>query len=495
MTGETIELSQRWTVGSRIGKGGFGRVYEVVGEDGREGAAKFVPKAPGADRELLFVNLPDNASNIVPVIDSGEYGEFWVLVMPRADKSLREHLGSAGGRLPIGECVEALLDIVEALASLEGRVVHRDLKPENVLLLDGRWCVADFGISRYTEASTATHTHKYSLSPPYAAPERWRYETATPAADVYAVGVMAFEMIEGKLPFPGPSTEEFREQHLHASPPSLRGAPPLFASVVAECLYKAPEARPSPANLQARLRGSRSSPVGPGLDALAEANRAAVARRADEARARSEQRTLRERRSRLAEAGRSIFLGISETLSSSIKGAAPAAHFQREANGSWTIKLNEAELYLSDPGEHAKEDWGGWEAPSFDVVLYAQLRIRIPPESANYWGRSHSLWYCDAVAENEYGWYETAFMVNPLIPQRGRENPFALDPGEAAAKALWTGVAEYQLAWPFTPLIIGSLDEFVDRWADWLAKAARGLLGHPSRMPERDGGADSYRSW
>lgn len=492
MTGETIDLAQRWTVGSRIGGGGFGQVYEVVGEDGRQAAAKFVPKTPGSGRELLFVDAPETASNVVPIIDGGEHGGFWVLVMPRAEKSLREHLDAAGGRLAVTECIEVLLDISEALESLDGRVVHRDLKLENVLLLRGRWCLADFGIARYAEASTATDTRKYALSPPYAAPERWRHETATPAADVYAMGVMAFEMIEGKLPFPGPSIEEFREQHLHASPPPLRGAPTPLAAVVEECLFKAPEARPSPTNLQARLEGTRSSPTGPGLDALAQANRAAGTRMADETRSQSQERTRRERRSRLAEAGRATFLQVSEAMSSAITGAAPAARFQRGSNGAWTTNLNEAELRLSAPEDHPEDDWGDWQAPSFDVVLYAQLSLRIPPGSAGYEGRSHSLWYCDAVCGDEYSWYETAFMVTPMIPRSsGRQNPFALDPGEAAAKALWTGVAEFQLAWPFTPLIVGDLDEFIDRWAQWFADAATGLLRHPSRMPERNGCQDS----
>ncbi len=131
--------------------------------------------------------------------------------------------------------------------------MHRDVKPQNVLLLEGRWCLADFGIARYAEASTAPDTRKFAMSMPYAAPERWRGERATAAADVYSLGVIAHEVIVGALPFPGPSEHDFREQHLHAEPPPLPGATTRLASLVEECLFKAPQSRPTPTNLLVRL--------------------------------------------------------------------------------------------------------------------------------------------------------------------------------------------------------------------------------------------------
>ena len=127
------------------------------------------------------------------------------------------------------------------------------------------------------------------------------------------------------------------------------------------------------------------------------------------------------------------------------------------------------------------------------MVLSASLSLRIPPSPSQFEGRSHSLWYCDARTEADFAWFETAFMVNPMVPRRGRQDPFALDPAEEAAKAVGSGVAEFQVAWPFTSLVVGDLDEFIDRWAGWLADAAQGRLGRPRRMPERDGSQDSYR--
>ena len=124
-------------------------------------------------------------------------------------------------------------------------------------------------------------------------------------------------------------------------------------------------------------------------------------------------------------------------------------------------------------------------------MCQAGLDLKIPEDRYQYEGRSHSLWFCDAEVAGEYAWYETAFMVSALIARRGRQDPFALAPGEEAAKALWMGMAEYQVAWPFTRLSLGELDEFIDRWAGWFADAAAGRLTHPTTMPERQ----AHGSW
>ena len=177
-----LQLGEEWMLGERIGGGGFGQVYAAKSSSGRNGVVKLVPKAPGAQRELLFADLTD-VRNVVPIIDQGETVDHWVLAMPRADRSLRDYLKASEGPLSVEGAVAVLSDIATALTDLDGRVVHRDLKPENVLLLDGHWCLADFGISRYAEATTAPDTRQHAMSPPYAAPERWRQERATSATD------------------------------------------------------------------------------------------------------------------------------------------------------------------------------------------------------------------------------------------------------------------------------------------------------------------------
>ena len=147
--------------GERINAGAFGQVFAVVSGE-YQAAAKFVPKTPSAEGEVLFVRL-DGLRNVVPVIDFGEHKHNCVILMPRGGRivaRLSRRIRNTVDR----ESVVILEDITDALADLDGKVVHRDLKPENVLRLDGRWCLADFGISRYAEAATAPDTRKFGLS-------------------------------------------------------------------------------------------------------------------------------------------------------------------------------------------------------------------------------------------------------------------------------------------------------------------------------------------
>ena len=161
---DVINLNQEWFLGKQLGAGGFAKVFSAQSKGGEPAVVKLIPKTPGAQRELLFEDL-DGVPNVVPIIDRGEWDDYWVLVMLKADMSLRDYLAAMGGRLTVDDTVSVLIDIVKALVAIEGRVVHRDIKPENILRLDDRWCLADFGIARYAEATTAPDTMKHAKSP------------------------------------------------------------------------------------------------------------------------------------------------------------------------------------------------------------------------------------------------------------------------------------------------------------------------------------------
>ncbi len=482
----TIQLGRRWRLGAQIGKGGFAHVFEAVGDDGRLAAVKLIPKEPGADRELLFENLA-GIRHVVPIIDSGGWNAYWVLVMPRAEKSLRDYLAERKS-LPPDEAVAILDDVVTVLTDLQGKVVHRDIKPENVLLLDKEWCLSDFGIARYAEASTAPDTHKWAWTPPYNPPERWRDERATPASDIYSLGVMAFELLTGHWPFLGP---DFRNQHLTQEPPSLTGCPTLLASLVTECLFKAPEVRPTPANLLARLRLiSRSST--PGAGQLRAANQVQLQQIAREAAMQSAARSAAERRREIVASATKALAIVADRLAQSIRDNAPTAVWQtavaRFVLGKgflgWSVRLGPATLRFSSVSESQENVWGH-RRPGFQVIAHAVIDVRIPPDQFQYEGRSHSLWFCDAQEPEIFRWYETAFSISPLIGQRGRQDPFALPPGEEAGEALGPGLAKFQVAWPFTPIEAGNEVDFLERWMAWFAQAAQGQLGYPLSSPER----------
>jgi eukaryotic-like serine/threonine-protein kinase len=478
-----VKLERDWEIGEQIGEGGFGRVMLASSGD-VQAVAKFVPKEPGARRELLFVDL-GSARNVVPVIDHGETDESWVLIMPRADLSLRQRMKEVGDAMGADEARTVLTDVATTLVDLAGSVVHRDIKPENVLRLDGHWCLSDFGISRYTEATTALDTHKFAMSPPYAAPERWRAERATGAADVYGLGVMGYEMLRGVLPFTGPHLEDFREQHLHSDLPSFANIDASLAAIIEACLIKASGARPLPADLLARLEQAGAGVVPPGLARLKEANRNESTRIATAARRASQASTEGERRADLFVAASKSLRTMCNTLIETVGAAAPDSESRAQLDGPWAIKLGAAELRIFSPQEHARSQASDQRIP-FDVVAFTDVELSMSPDHYGYSGRSHALWFCDAQQAGNYAWFETAFMLQPLMAQQSNRDPFSLKPGAEAGESVGPGMNAYQVAWPFTKLDHDSLEDFINRWAGWFADAADGRLHRPNTMPEGD---------
>jgi eukaryotic-like serine/threonine-protein kinase len=483
-----VGRKREWKLGDQFGSGGFGEIYDAM-SDGQDAVIRLVPKDPGADREFLMEEL-SGVQNVIPLWDRGETDNHWALVMPRADKSLREYLSDCAGQgLDLSSALSIMIDIAETLADLDAKkIVHRDLKPENILLLNGRWCLTDFGISRYAEATTAPDTRKYAWSPPYAAPEQWRFQRATSATDIYAFGVIGHEIINGVRPFTG---EDLREQHLSEQPPALTSVPAPLAALLDQCLSKAPGSRPTPAELLKRLQLQASAaPVSDGLSALQEANRGAVARLTEEARLASKAENEAERRSALLLDARRQLHSMGVTLVEAIRSAAPAVvesglradHMSGERTDGWRLRLSNAKLDFV-PFSFLEE------APSlpFDVIVWCTITVTKPQDHMGYKGRSHALWFCDAQERGRYRWYETAFMDHPMLRRSPRTmDPFVVAPtSNEAREAIGPGIGSFQVAWPFTPVDPGEMDELIGRWADWFAHAATGGLTRPTMMPER----------
>jgi eukaryotic-like serine/threonine-protein kinase len=478
-----IVLQREWVLGEQIGEGGFGIVRAASGGE-KEAVVKLVPKEPGAQRELLLHADLDRARNVVPLLEHGETAEHLVLVMPRAQMNLREHLQAAGSLLDPPEARRILADIALTLTDLHGRVVHRDIKPENVLLLGGRWCLTDFGISRYAEASTAAVTHKFSMTPAYAAPERFRGERAQSPADIYAVGVIGYEMVAGRQPFPGPEMEDFAEQHLDEIPPQLQCPDAALAALIHECLLKAPQARPTPERLLGRLTPGPPPTTGGGLSRLGQAGAAEASRRAEVDQVLSQIRSIRERHEQLFAGATAMLEPILQRLERELTDAAPAIRSERSPGGALSMRLGRAELQIPVLQAASSEHGGSGAAIPFDLVAVTEISILTPPDQHGYTGRSHSLWFCDPLTEGDYGWFELAFTLNAFTMQVTSSDPFALAPGPEAAQALNPGVDVYQLAWPFTRLDAESAGTLIERVAGWLADGAEGRLHRPGTIPE-----------
>ncbi|WP_427019489.1 serine/threonine-protein kinase (plasmid) [Pseudarthrobacter sp. P1] len=473
-----------WTRGQALpdGEGGFGKVYFASNSETKDAVAKFVKKSPGATREMLIGEYlrATECTNVVPVLDSGEHEDAWVIVMPRAEMSLAERLGQAEP-VELAECLKILDDVAQALASLDGRIVHRDLKPGNVLLLDGKWCLADFGIARYADATTAADTRKNSLTLPYAAPEQWLSERAVAATDVYAFGVMAYQLVAGCLPFTGPAAEDFRDQHLKQLPPQLTGGTSRLRNIISECLTKAPGARPTAANIVSRLKKSTIEPALAGIQRLAAMSTEAASLQAQEHANKRMVEVESERRARLFESAVERLTSFVQPLMEEIEDNAPTASIRsgdRKGEHVFTAELMGATLRLGEP----QREWV-WNGP-FDVIGAAKISVfRAKPDMYGWRGRSHSLWFCDAQTAGHYDWYEMAFMGSVFSRSHPDVEPFASNPEETKDE-FSTVVGGGQLAWPVAAIDRDDPSEFISRWLGWFADASAGTLGRPSTMPE-----------
>lgn len=191
--------------------------------------------------------------HILPLHDSGEADGFLYFVMPYvAGESLRARLDRVG-ELPIADAVRIATQVVDALAHAHAMgVVHRDIKPDNVLLSGRHALVADFGVAKAVSEATGRHgltTAGVALGTPmYMAPEQ---ATADPQidqrVDIYAVGVLLYEMLAGRPPFHGLSAPQLLAAHVTEAPRPLRtlrdACSPALEAVVMRCLAKRPADR------------------------------------------------------------------------------------------------------------------------------------------------------------------------------------------------------------------------------------------------------------
>ena len=248
-----------------LGAGGMGDVYRA--RDDRHDRVVAIKvfsnersSPDGRERFLREIRVVAQLTHphILPLIDSGESGRMLFFVMPYIEgETLREQILRAG-QLPIDEGVRVLRHVSDALAYAHARgVIHRDIKPENVLLSDRHALVSDFGIAKAVrDMTTPDATAKVGLAtvagtilgtPAYMAPEQACGETVDHRADIYSVGILAYEMLTGRLPFQAVTAQQMLAAHLAKPPEAISRwraeIPAQLASAVMKCLEKKPADR------------------------------------------------------------------------------------------------------------------------------------------------------------------------------------------------------------------------------------------------------------
>ena len=257
-------LAPAYELGPELQGAGMSRVF--VANDvalGRKVVVKVLPPdlAAGVNRDRFRREIQLAAQlqhpHIVPLLSAGEHGELLYYTMPFIEgESLRSRL-ERKARLSVREVMRMLHDVVDALDYAHERgVVHRDIKPGNILTQGQHALVTDFGVAKALSAalpvSGMTSSGMAIGTPAYMAPEQL---AADPAADqrvdIYAVGLLAYELLSGESPFVGPSPTATMAAQLTRDPApidSIRGdVPPALSAVIMRCLAKAPELRPQTA--------------------------------------------------------------------------------------------------------------------------------------------------------------------------------------------------------------------------------------------------------
>src|SRR5689334_18207818 len=263
-------LGQAYTVERELGGGGMSRVYVANDRSlGRLVAVKILPPATAATMSVdrfkreIMLSAALQHPNIVPVLSAGELDGLPYFIMPFiSGESLRARINR--GPLSVRETVTVMKDVARALSYAHGRgVVHRDIKPDNILLSAGAAVVTDFGVAKALAASrdgnraqptgTMTGVGVSLGTPQYMAPEQAAADPNTDhRADIYALGIVAYEMLTGAPPFHGRTPQALLAAQLTEAPEPITkrryDVPPALSELIMRCLEKSPGSRPRSAN-------------------------------------------------------------------------------------------------------------------------------------------------------------------------------------------------------------------------------------------------------
>jgi eukaryotic-like serine/threonine-protein kinase len=237
-------LSGRYRLESKLGSGGMSTVYLAIDETLDRPVAIKLLHAEISDEPDQLERFRREARaaarlshpNLVGVIDAGEDGGRPYIVFEYVRGETLKRRIQREGRLPIDEAVAYGIEVGRGLAAAHSRMlVHRDVKPQNVLIdPDGRARVTDFGIARSLEAHGLTATGRVLGTTDYVSPEQAMGEEVDERSDVYALGIVLYEMLTGEVPYHAETQVAVAMKHVHEPMPDVfEGRPDVSAAVAA----------------------------------------------------------------------------------------------------------------------------------------------------------------------------------------------------------------------------------------------------------------------
>ncbi len=250
-------LASRYRLTRRLGEGSFAETFLATDTLlQRQVAVKILREQYARDPRFAahFANEAQAAAavshpNVVEVYDSGREGETLFIVMEWVDGSNLKQMIREQAPLPVPEAIRLLLELLQGLAVIhQAGIVHRDVKPQNVLMTrHGSAKLTDFGIARGAVASGLTETGVVVGTAAYMAPEQASGKPVGPGVDLYAAGVILFELVTGRLPFPGENPVQVMYQQVHEAVPRPgelnRGVGVELEAVILRALAKEPGER------------------------------------------------------------------------------------------------------------------------------------------------------------------------------------------------------------------------------------------------------------
>ncbi|WP_208761711.1 serine/threonine-protein kinase [Microbispora hainanensis] len=279
--GAGTSLGSGYVLLDEIGAGAMGSVWRARHRDtGETVAVKLLREGLGDDQDLVLRFVQERNvmrslrhPNIVAIRDFVVEGRRLALVMDLVEgRNLRTHL-QRRGTLPPAEAAGLLAQVADGVgaAHAEG-VVHRDIKPGNILVEEntGRVRLTDFGVARVLHGPGLTQTTSIIGTPTYLAPEVAEGGTPTTAVDVYAIGLILYELLAGRPPYVADHPMVVLRRHATAVPRRLPGMPDALWQIVWACVSKDPAGRPEAAQVAAALRDAAPSLAGlPALPPIA----------------------------------------------------------------------------------------------------------------------------------------------------------------------------------------------------------------------------------